>query len=192
MKILFLGIAIAAILIATVPAIRDAGHAHSYSSSSSASSSVSQSANTQAPAAPAPQGAPVGADSASPQKYRSPLGKNGGLGNASLAESAAGKIKVYTLSTLPGERDGQVVRLRFSRPQYQAALSPDARTYSVNFIDYDNGGSAIVDFPIVGAEALDLIHSHTQPGLTFYVALEPGNLRAVGREWRADTRIYVW
>jgi len=190
MKTLFLGLAIAAILIATVPAIRDAGHSHS--SSSPASSSVSPSADTPAPATPGPQAAPVGADPASPQKYRSVLGSNGGLGNASLAESAAGKIKVYTLSTLPGERDGQIVRLRFSRPQYQAALSQDPRTYSVSFIDYDNAGSAIVDFPIVGAEALDLIHSHTQPGLTFYVALVPGNLRAVGREWRADTRIYVW
>lgn len=173
MKILLLGIAIAAILIATVPAIRDAGHSHSSS-------------------APVPERAPAEAAPASPRKYRSPLGKNGGLGNASLAESAAGKIKVYTLSNLPGERDGQIVRLRFSRPQYETALSADTKSYSVKFIDYDNGGSAIVDFPIVGAEALDLIHSHTQPGLTFYVALEPGNLRAIGHEWRADTRIYVW
>jgi len=188
MKILLLGIAIAAILIATVPAIRDAGHSRS-SSSSSASSPVSQSGSTTAPA---PQSAPVEADPASPQKYRSPLGSNGGLGNASLAESAAGKIKVYTLSTLPGERDGQIVRVRFSRPQYQASLSPDPKIYSVKFIDFDNAGSAIIDFPLVGAEALDLIHSHTQPGLTFYVALEPGTLRAVGREWRADTRTYVW
>ncbi len=181
MKTLLLGVVIAAILIATVPRIRDAGH------SSPTASAPAPSNITTATPMPAPGPAP----SATSQKYRSPLGGNGGLGNASLAESEAGRIQVYTLTTLPAVRDGQVVRLRLSRAKFAAAPFDD-KTLSISFVDADIGGTANILFPIAGAEKLDLIRGHAQTGLTFNVALEMTGLRAVGQAWRADSKTYTW
>jgi hypothetical protein len=170
MKNLFFGIVIAAILIAAVPAIRNAGR-------------------SSGDPAPAPLPAPSTDDRL--RNYHSPLGGNGGLGTASLAASEAGKIQVYTVANLPAVRDGQVVRLRLSRPRYEATPN-DAKSYAVAFVDQDLGGGISVMFPSEGATKLDLIHTRSQPGLTFYVALEPGGLRAVGQMWRADSRTYTW
>ena len=123
-------------------------------------------------------------------KHPSGLGGNGGLGIASLSESEVGRIKVYTPNTLPGVRDGQVVRLRFSRPSI-AVGEVDAEHYAIKFSDKEHGSTSVL-FPKAGAQKMGLPNSKFQPGLSFYVALEAGGLRAVGTTWRPDIRAYTW
>src|SRR5690242_6794182 len=103
MKFLLLTILIAACLVGVLPLVLNSKH-FSF---------------TRKPL-PAPTVvAPAGPASSSQDgwiKHPSSLGGNGGLGNMSISESAVGAIRVYTADKLPDVRDGQVVRLRFSRP----------------------------------------------------------------------------
>jgi hypothetical protein len=180
MKSLFLAFALAVFLIATVPAIRNSG-----------GSSRTESAAEPEPA-PVASAPPLPGPAGPPETYHSSLGYHGGLAGASLIESELGSIRVYTVSNLPALTNGQVVRLRLSRPVYQADPGADGTTYSVTFRDRDNPGSAIISFPADAAERMGLLRPYNMPGLTFYVALDVGKYRAVGLQWRADTRKYVW
>ena len=110
-----------------------------------------------------------------------------------MIESEAGKIKVYTLSNFPfGADNRQVVRLRMSRPKYEAGIILENGDCEVRFRDQDNPGMAMIMFPAGVAERMGLLQQHSMPGLTFYVEIDPGQLRAVGTQWRADTKQYVW
>jgi hypothetical protein len=142
------------------------------------------------PAASTPLPAPGSSAKDGWIKHPSGLGGNGGLGIASLSESEVGRIKVYTPNTLPGARDGQVVRLRFSRPSI-AVGEVDAEHYAIKFSDKEHGSTSVL-FPKAGAQKMGLPNSKFQPGLSFYVALESGGLRAVGTTWRPDIRAYTW
>jgi hypothetical protein len=112
------------------------------------------------------------------------------LGIASLSESAVGKIQVYTCETLPSIRDGQVVRIRFSRPTI-SLVETDPHNYQANLDDREHGGVSVL-IPKAAARKLGLPYTNIQPGLSFYIALEPAGLRAVGTTWRPDTRTYTW
>lgn len=123
-------------------------------------------------------------------RHPSGLGGRGGLGAATLREDGVGGLQVYTADNLPSVRDGQIVRIRFSRPSIHVA-EHDAHNYYINIDDKDHGGVAVV-MPKTAAQKLALPYSKTQPGLTFFIALESSGLRAVGTQWRADTRSYTW
>ena len=181
MKNILIVIGLAAIIIAILPAIqRDAP------------SSATAEPQGPAPTFPAPLGSSLDRPA---QPFQSTLGTHhGGLGSATMTQGPAGSAKVYTLKSLPREADeynGQVVQLRFSRPLVNVIVS-DGALQPIEFSDRDNSGAAKIFFPPEGAARLDLLGGRSQPGLTFYVALESTGLRAVGREWRADSRTYVW
>ena len=144
-----------------------------------------------AAAAPTPAAGPMA------PRYHSALGNfHGGLGGASLSLDTAGAQQVHTMKTLKQlsieQCNGQVICLRLSRPTYSASPAGQG-FYNVSFSDKDfDGGGCSVVFPAEGVESLDLLRTKTQPGLSFYVALDGYILRAVGREWRATSRTFTW
>jgi hypothetical protein len=191
MKIILLGIAIFIALLIIFPDLRNAKIRSDPPAQAVRSSPPAQTAAT-----------PVATTSQLPPQvarpiYRSLLGQSGGLGTATVSDSMGGTgggTRVYTLREL--ERDlptlsEQVVRVRMSRPSYHT-YKQGSRGYSVSFTDRDGIGTAVISFPEEGVIALDLDRGLPKPGLTFYVLVTQGELRAVGREWRQELRVFKW
>lgn len=104
--------------------------------------------------------------------------------------------QVYTFEALDripwAQREGHVVRIRMSRPNFNAAQHPDG-SYVVSFRDAETNSSGKVQFPLEGVQKLDLLDRHSAPGLTFYMSCEEGGgYRAVGTDYRDATRSYSW
>lgn len=185
MKSIILGILLGVAIITFVPAVRDSGKAPS----------VSQ---APAPVAEPPSVSPSSL-AARASSYRNPLGTHGGLGTASMTQSrdtgAASSQQVYTLESIhriqAQHRDGQVVRLRMSRPEFITSQL-DNGDCSVVFTDRDPGHGATIVFPAAGVQKFDLLHRRTLPGLTFYVSLDQGGYRAVGSDFNAASQSYTW
>lgn len=176
MRNLLLAIIIAAILVAVLPPILHSKHF----------------AFLHRKAEPTPTPAPGRVSSAADGwvKHPSGLGGRGGIGAATMVDGNPGRLQVYTCDNLPSTRGGQVVRVRFSRPRI-TVTDLNAQTYTVMLDDKEHGSLSVI-FPKAAAEKLALPYGKTQPGLTFFIALEPGGVRFVGTSWRADTRTYTW
>jgi hypothetical protein len=177
MRNLLLAIIIAAILVAVLPPVLN----------SKRFSFLHPKAESTPPPAPA-----ANASSATDGwvKHPSGLGGRGGLGAATMVDGNPGRLQVYTCGNLPAARDGQIVRIRFSRPRITVS-NVDAQTCDVTLDDKDHGAISVT-FPKAAAEKLALPYSKTQPGLTFFIALEPAGTRFVGTTWNAATKTYYW
>jgi hypothetical protein len=174
MKNFLIGIAFAAIIFAILPAFRDR---------------QKDGATTSMPE-PTPSGSPTN----QAQIGQKPAGpSNTGLAGASMGQGPGAAAQTHTLASLRKAKDagnGQPIRIRFSRPVFTA--TPAADGYEIVIGDLDVGGSINVLFPTEGVERLNLLRKQNQPGLTFYMALESSRWKALGREWRANTRTYIW
>lgn len=191
MKTILLGIAIAVVLILTVPALRNSG-----------GGTRRAPAAPPAPDSPAAESSPAAAPAPAParaERRSGLLGQHGGLGAPTMAGNTAvgeaGAARIYTLGDLPSPPDliGQVVRLRLSRPTFSAWLTNDRTAYIVSISDRDIGSGISVTFPAEAAEQMNLLSRTPAPGTSFYLTNDPlTGLRAVGREWRPDLGKYVW